>query len=247
MDVNGLVTKLTELVSVSPQVLKQVIKATSGGFQTPLDSSTELVSRLTSLVAGEVYPLTLLDRPKFPNIVYTLVSSQVGQFDGYLLTQSDRYVLEIRAATYAAMVTLVGSINSALKGSAYAIEVNDLAFDYEVDHHQYRCSMDIEFAYLSAASQVMPAAFVYGMDRIAGETMTDNFVQQRIQNTYSIVLVTASGNIDALLAAVMTKLLGWQQSTGDQYEYVSGSNVQGVAGLVVWREIYRDAQYIQQA
>lgn len=247
MDLTALINRLGTLVTSSPQILGQVVRAPTGGFQVPVDSSTELVSRLTSVVSGQIYPVSLRESPTFPNLVYTLVSSRVEQIDGYRITQSDRYVLELRSTAYSDMLTKMAAIKTALDASSFAIEFNDLAFDWDENQLHYRCSIDLEFTYLSTSSQAMPCAFVYCIDRTAGENQVDNLVAQRVQNSYGIVVLTKTGNMGALLNSIMTTLLGWQQGTGDSFEYVTGTNLQGVAGLEVWREIYRDAEYIKQA
>lgn len=243
MDLTALIARLDTVAE-----LAQVIEAQPGGFQTPVDSSTELVARLSSVVAGKIYPVTQRDQRVYPSIVYQLVSSQVGQIDGYRVTQSDRYVLQLRAATYDEVITKLGSMIAGLAGSSYAIEVNDVLFDWDDAQEAYRANVDVEFTYLSAALQTKPAAFVYALDRSADESAVDNVVHQRITNSYAIVIVTSGGNMPALLDAVMTSLLGWQQSAAhDDFQYVGGSNLEGVAGLEVWRETYRDAEYVQQA
>lgn len=243
MDLTALIARLDTVVE-----LAQVIAAKPGGFQTPVDSSTELVTRLSSVVTGNIYPVTQRDQRVFPSIVYQLVSSQVGAIDGYRITQSDRYVLQIRASTYDDVVAKLGSVISALGASSYAIEVNDVLFDWDDAQEAYRANVDLEFTYLSATLQTKPAAFVYALDRSADESAVDNAVHQRVTNTYAIVIVTSAGDMSTLLDAVMTSLLGWQQSAAhDDFQYVGGSNLEGVAGLEVWRETYRDAEYVQQA
>lgn len=241
MDVTALVARLQTVVE-----LAQVITAQPGGYQAPVDISTELYARLVSAVAN-VYAVTQKDQRTFPSVVYQLVSSQVGEIDGYRVTQTDRYVLSLRTATYDDLITELGEIIAALNGASFEIEVNDLFFDWDNDQEVYRASIDIDVTYLSAAAQSMPAAFVYPLDRSAEESAVDNSVFQHVINSYAIVVVTGAGDMPTLLNAIRDKLLGWQQTSAhDDFQYVGGSNLEGVAGLEVWREIYRDGEYFQE-
>jgi hypothetical protein len=239
MDLAALVTRLGTVSQ-----LAQVIQAQTGGFQTPVDSGAELVTRLASVAS--TFPVTMREQGTVPSIVYTLVSSQVGQIDGYRVTQTDRYVLSLRTVTYDLLLSKFASLKTALDGSTYAIEINDLLFDFDDVQKLYRANIDIEFTYLSATLQTLPAAFVYSLDRSAGESFVDNLVDQRLENSYGIVVVSTTA-IDPILDGIMAKLLGWQVADDhEEFVYSSGSNLEGVAGMLVWREIYRDAEYIKQ-
>lgn len=247
MDLSALVTKLGNVSE-----LGQVVEASPGGWQTPVDTAAELYSLLGSLVGNRVFPLTEDEiDAALPNIVYQQVSSQAGFVEGYRVTQTDGYVLMVRVArtgTYAALLTLLGQINTALAGSTYSIQIEDVLLDYDDQQETYRANLDVRVTYLSAGAQTMPAAFVYPVNRFAGPEQFDNFVGQRVTNEYGIVLVTADGDLQTLMDAVQAELLGWQRvSAGDPFTYVSGKNLEGVAGLEVWREVYADSDYIRQA
>jgi len=228
--------------------LAQVIKAKAGGFDVPVDSSTELVTQLTGLVSGEIYPLTLGDNPGNPRIVYQLVGSQASEINGYRITQTDTYVLFIRHSSYDGLISLVSSAITALNGASFSIDVVDILFDYDDVQESFRANIEINVAYLSAPVQTLPAAFVYPLSRDAEDSQYDNVIKQFVSNNYAIAVVTDAGNMSTLLDAVMVSLLGWQQDSAfNEMQYVTGQNLEGVAGLEIWRETYQDSNYITQA
>lgn len=248
MDLSALVTQLQGVGS-----LGQVVQAQTGGYQTPVDSAAEIYSQLGSLVSNRVHPVTLKDTGAHPSIVYQLVSSSVGAVEGYRITQTDEYVLMVRHTSFDSLFTLVGSINTQLAASAFAIDIDDLLFDYdeqisEPDAPIYRANIKVSFTYLSAGAQTFPAAFVYSVGRSAEPSTYDNLVKQRVENQYAIVLVTQSGNLQTLMDDVQAQLLGFQRTAFiDPFEYVGGRNIEGVAGLEMWREVYRDVEHIQES
>lgn len=243
MDTSALITKL-ETVGL----LQQVVAAAPSGYVAPVDSSADIVTTLSPIVGtGAVYPLTQEDDAVVPSLVYQLARSNSGELDGYVVTQTDVYLMRLRCATYDDLITKFEAIVAALPGATYEMEVTDVLFDYDEKQEVYRCNLEVTVSYLSATAHTLPAAVVYPLDRSAGEPTSDNFVTQRIDNEYSIVLLTKDGNITPLMDAVMDALLGFQQTPEHgEMQYVTGSNLEGVAGLVVWREIYRDAEWRSQ-
>lgn len=232
-------------------LLQQVLIAAPSGYVAPVNSSADIVSTLEPVVGvGGVYPLTLGDDAKLPNLVYQLAQSNSGEIDGYVVTQTDVYLLRLRCATYDDLVARFAATVAALPNATYEMSITDVVWDYDEKTTAFRANLELTVSYLAAdggASHVLPAAVVYALDRSAGETTSDNKITQRIDNEYSIVLLTKDGNITPLMDAVMDALLGFQQtSEHDEMQYVTGSNLEGVAGLVVWREIYRDAEWRSQ-
>ena len=247
MDLSALITRLQTVGS-----LTQVLDAQTGGYLTPVASAAELYSRLSTITVGSdpvtVRALSQKDQAVFPSIVHQLVGSQVGIVDGYQVTQTDRYVLTARTTNYDELLTLVGLINTQLSGSSFDIEIEDMLHDWEDEKEVARADIQISFTYLATAAQTLPAAFVYAINRAASDTVHDNFVLQRVENFYGIILVTNTGNLQTLMDDVQSSLLGWQKAAQDDaFEYVGGSNLEGVAGLEVWREQYKDADFIQES
>ena len=242
MDVSGIVTKLDTDVTA----LTQVVTAVFGGWTTPVDSSTEIYTQLTSAFATQVYPLHQGPDPTFPSLVYSLMNAQPQYIDGFQITQTDRYELMVRSTTYAEMATLVGTVNTQLAAASLAMEIVDAAYEYQDVDELFVARLLVEVSYLSSSLQTLPAAFVYPIDRSAEESPFDNTIKQQVFNEYGIVIVADSG-MSGLLDDVRDSLLGYQQAASwNDIEYVEGRSIDGVAGLQFWREIYRDSQYWQE-
>lgn len=243
MDVSAIITRLQ---SSSPTLFKQVIAAQPGGTQTPVDTQANLYTLLQSTVNGRMYPIKLPEVPAHPSIVYQMVSSAPGVFEGYDITHTDLYVLNIRGVDYDALLTLQDSVISALSGEN--VEITDMLHDYDPTENLYRINLELTYTYITSASQSLPAAYVYPLTRAADPSAYDNYTKQLVTADYAILIVTADGDIPALQNEIQAALLGWQQSADHhEMEYGNGAAIEGVGGLELWRETYRDAFYMTQA
>lgn len=247
MDVSAIVTRLQ---AKSPTLFAQVTAAASGGVVTPITSQANLYTLLNSVVSARMYPLKAPESVTHPSIVYQLVSTQQAVFEGYDITQTDTFVLNLRGAIYDTatgnILAIRNSIISALSGQN--ITVTDEMHDYDQKEKLYRINMELSYTYLALASQNLPAAFVYPIQRVGRPSVFDNYTKQKIDAEYAVLIVTDDNNIPALQNEVQASLLGWQQSANHhEMEYGSGASVEGVGGLSMWREIYRDAYYMAQA
>ena len=249
MDVSAIVTRLAGAAGIT-----SAIAATPGGFDVPVDSSTELFSLLDGLVANKVFPVTMKDRRSTPSIVYTLVGIDSREIDGFRLTQTDRFVLELRAPSYDQLRTLINSCITTLRTSAYSVEPVDMLFAFDDETKDFNAEIEIEFTYPVSSSggpfgnlaASVPLAIVYPIGRSARESDGDNYVTQRVDNQYAVIVMT-TGAMHTALDAVRTSLLGFQQTSLHQaMEYVSGSNLGGVGTLKLWREVYTDWLVIQE-
>lgn len=242
MDVSGIVTRLLTVGS-----LGQVVTADPAGSPVNYDSSTALYGLLNSLVSQRMYPLTQREDPAQPSIVYQLIGSAQGNYDGFAITQTDTFVLTVKAAGYDALFDLVGSIKTTMAASALAIETTDLMFDYEDEAQLFSCAMQVELTYMCSASQTLPAVYVYSLGRSAQSSAFDNITKQRVNDDYGILICTINNDLPALAADIRARLLGWQQSAAHfEMEYASGSQVAGVGGLRLWRETYTDSVFITE-
>jgi len=99
-----------------------------------------------------------------------------------------------------------------------------------------------------------PAAFVFRVQTRAGENSIVNGVDQRVTETYAVVIVTrnvrdprgadSSDDNEALASSVSTALLGWQPaSDADPLEYDGGRLLSLSDGFLFWQEAYRTARY----
>jgi hypothetical protein len=242
MDVSGIVTRLLTVGS-----LGQVVTADPAGSPVNYDSSTALYGLLNSLVSQRMYPLTQREDPVQPSIVYQLIGSAQGNYDGFAITQTDTFVLTVKATGYDALFDLVGSIKTTMAASALAIETTDLMFDYEDEAQLFSCAMQVELTYMCSASQTLPAVYVYSLGRSAQSSAFDNITKQRVNDDYGILICTINNDLPALAADIRARLLGWQQSAAHfEMEYASGSQVAGVGGLRLWRETYTDSVFITE-
>lgn len=242
MDVAGIVTRLQTVGS-----LGQVVTADPAGSPVNYDSSTALYGLLNSLVSQRMYPITQREDPVQPSIVYQLVGSAQGNYDGFAITQTDTFVLTVKATGYDALFDIVANIKNTMSASALAIETTDLMFDYEEEAQLFNCAMQVELTYMCSASQALPAVYVYSLGRSAQSSAFDNITKQRVSDDYGILICTINNDVPALAADIRAKLLGWQQTAYHfEMEYASGSQVAGVGGLRLWRETYTDSVFITE-
>jgi hypothetical protein len=227
--------------------LAQVLAPSTGGTVTPISTQENLYTLLSGVASGGMWALQLPENPTHPSLVYQMVGSIPGIFEGYHITQTDTFVLNLRGESYSVLRGLVDDIITALAGQN--IEITDMIHDFDQAEELYRVNLELEYTYLSAAAQTMPVAFVYPLSRAAvGPSAYDNFTKQAIEEDFAILLVTDAGDIPALQDEVQAALLGWQQSSAHhEVEYSSGSAIEGAGGLELWRETYRDIFYMTQA
>lgn len=242
MDVSTLVTRIdTQCAS-----FQQVLTATAGGTVAPYATAASLYTLLASSVSNRMYPVQLPEKPTHPSIVYSMVSSTPGVFDGFTVSRSDVFVLNLRGTDYDALITLVGTITTALASAN--VDITDRVDEFDQEEGLYRIHLELTYTYIAASAQTLPAAYVYPIGRVGDENIFDNYTKQRIRAEYGVLIVTASGNIPALQAELQAALVGWQQSSSHhEMEYSSGASVEGVGSLKMWREVYRDAYYMTQA
>lgn len=246
MDVSGIVTRLT---AQCPS-FGQIVSASPGGTQTPISTQANLYTLLQSLVSGRMYPLQLPEVPTHPSIVYQMVSSTPGSFEGYDITHTDIFIINVRGTDYDALLTLTASIVAALAGEN--VEITDVLHDYDQTENLYRVNLELTYSYVSSTGQDLPAAFVYPISRAGNESVYDNLVKQLVTEDYAILVInntagSPSYTMTALLNEIQTALLGWQQTANHhEMEYGSGTSIEAVGGLEVWRESYRDAFYMTE-
>jgi hypothetical protein len=178
-------------------------------------------------------------------MVYQMVSSTPGTFEGYDVTHTDIFIINIRDDNYDDLIALSATVIAAL--AAENIEVTDVLHDYDQTENLYRINLELSYSYITSASQALPAAFVYPVARTGTESSYDNYTKQLVNADYAVLIITDDGNIPALLDEVQAALLGWQQSAAHhEMQYNNGSAIEGVGGMEVWRESYVDAYYMEQ-
>jgi len=241
MDVSGIVARLD---AECPSIV-QFIAANSGGTQAPVSTQASLCTLLEATVSNRMYPLQLPEKAAHPSIVYQMVSSSPGVFEGYQVTHTDTFILNVRGPDYDALLVLVATIIAALDGES--IEINDILHDYDQQESLYRINLDVAYTYITSASQALPAAYVYPLSRSGNPSVYDNFTKQLVSEDFAILVITGDGDMPALLGEIQAALVGWQQSPEHhEMEYGNGSSIEGVGGLELWRETYGDAFYMTQ-
>ena len=242
VDVSDIVARID---SECPSIA-QVIKAQTGGSQQPIASQASLYSLLNARVGGRMYPVQAPELVTHPSAVYQLVASAPGVFEGFDVSYTDLFVLQVRGPDYDALITIVNNMISDLSGET--IEVTDMSHDYDQEENLYRIGVEISYSYLTAAAQTKPAAYVYPVTRTGEASVYDNYTKQLINGEYAILVITDNGDIPDLLNEIQAALLGWQRGVEyHEMEYSSGASIEGVGGMEMWRETYRDAYYLTQS
>jgi len=246
MDVSAIVARL----EAECPSLAQVITAQPGGTQTPINTQANLCALLEDAFSDRMWPIQMPENPTHPSLVYQLVSSSPGVFEGYDVTHTDLFVLNMRGTDYDALVTLQNTVIGLLAGES--IEITDMLHDYDQAENLYRINLELTYSYITSDSQAFPAAFVYPISRSGEPSVYDNYTKQLVSQDFGILVVNGPSSptytMSALLNEIQAALLGWQQGADHhEMEYGSGSSIEGVGGLEVWREVYRDAFYMTQA
>lgn len=227
----------------------QIIEASPGGSQAPIDTQNTLYTLLQGTVGGRMYPVQLPEVPTHPSIVYQMVSSTPGVLEGYQVTHTDTFIANVRGPDYDALVDIVGTITTALAGQN--IEITDVLHDYDQSENLYRVNLELSFSYITSSSQSLPAAYVYPLARAGNESVYDNLIKQYVSEDFAILVTNAAGSptyaMSDLLDEIQAALLGWQQSANHhEMQYNNGASIEAVGSLEVWRESYRDAFYMTE-
>jgi hypothetical protein len=242
MDISAIIARLQ---ATDPTLFAQILEAQPSGSVVPEATQAAMYTLLQGLVAGRMYPVQLPEVPVHPSIVYQLVSSAANSLEGYDIARTDVYVLNLRGVDYDALLALANSVVGATVGTT--VEVTDMLHDYDQAENLFRINLELTYSYISAASQALPVAYVYPLTRDADPSAYDNLTKQFVAEVFTILIVTADGNITALQDEVQAALLGWQQSTAHyEIEYNNGASIEGVGSLEMWREVYRDAFYMTE-
>lgn len=241
MDVSLIVSR----IEAECPTFAQVIAAQSSGTVTPVATQANLFALLSPLVSENMYPIQLPEEPLHPSIVAQMVSSSPGTFEGYDVTHTDLYIINVRGEDYDELLELVSGITSVLASAN--IDITDAVHDYDQSENLFRINLELTYTYITSTAQTLPAVFVYPLSRSGEQSTYDNFTKQLVRADYAFLIVTDDGNIPALQDELQAGLLGWQQSTAHhEMEYSNGASIEGIGALKMWREVYRDAYYMTE-
>ncbi|MCG8004698.1 MAG: hypothetical protein JAY88_14760 [Candidatus Thiodiazotropha lotti] len=236
------------LLSTNAPSLEQVIEATPGVKALSVDTVVELMAVLDPALSGQVFNLVLEQDPVYPNLVFQLVSSQPQSVDGFHLYQADTYHLYIRDRELNSLRAVVAQVRSDMEASSWAIDVEDMLYDYDDEQSAYRANIEITFTVLAMPGQTLPAAIVYPVNTSAGESRLVNRVHQREEQAFSVMLVDTASNMEPIRREVQAALLGKQVSAQHEpIEYRQGAALDGGGPLSLWHELYKDALYIAES
>lgn len=245
MNIQPYVDKL----NADASALQQVIVASPGVDSLGVVTTDELYTVIAAVLNNQAYQMVLPQDPVYPNVVYQLVSSQPQVVDGYHVSQTDTFLLFVRAGSIDELDVAVAEVKAALSASTWALEVNDMMYDYDDEQRVFRANIELSFVVSALPSPTqLPAAIVYPVGVNADASNYGNMIRQREHQRFAIVLMSHSTSIDALRREVQAALLGYQVTPEYfEVEYQQGTALDGGGGLQLWQEIYGDSHFIQQA
>ena len=206
---------------------------------------------LGSLAEGRVSALTKQDDAAQPSIVYRQVGTKPGEVEGYVVTQTDEFVVTLRHNhnEWEQLLALVNSVNAQIAAAPLAMRLEDIVFGWDDEQECYRSDVAVNVNYSAGQTghaSAQSTALVWWRGRSASELEDSYVATQTLTNEYSICLST-TGDIEALRDAVMVALLGKDlRSTGFDMFYVEGKHLDISGDLKVCQEIYADREVVEE-
>lgn len=227
--------------------LQQIITADPGVLAVTYNGIPDLIAATTAAVSGRVYNLEMPQDPTYPNLVFQLAGRQPQLVDGVHVSQSDTFVLYVRAETPDELATVRDAVAAGLNAAALAFEIQDELWDYDDKQLVYRANLEISLSLVASTSQTLPAAVVHTLGTDSDRAQYSNRIKQRSAGRFAVTILTDGGNLDALIDAVQDALLGFQvDANHEPVEHVRGRPLDGGGGLSIWQEVYNDATYIAE-
>lgn len=242
MDIDTLITYLGINAPSFSTITKDAID-TSGA-----DHAAALFALLSPVFSTRAYPLTLPEGATFPAAVYELASQHNQKIDGTDVATHAVYVVSVRTATFAELVTKVDAIKTAFGASTWAIEITDQNAGYDPQREHFRADLEVVLTASSFAPSAMPGLLVYHDSEQASPSSLDNCIRQRVTSNYGFVIATQDGDVATLRAELQAALLGYQQvTTDDDMQYLRGERAPSTEGLELWRDIFYNSYSIREA
>ncbi|MEW8027847.1 MAG: hypothetical protein AB2806_08920 [Candidatus Thiodiazotropha sp.] len=228
--------------------LQQVIVANPGVQSLGVSTEAELYNVLQPLLNSQTFHMVLPQEPDYPNLVFQLESSQPQEVDGYHISQTETFLLFVRAENIVSLNAAVDEVLAALEASAWSLEVNDMIKGYDDEQRVFRANIELLFTVTALPSpDQLPAAIVYPVNAQADPSPFGTIVRQLEHQQFAIVLMSNSTPIETLRREVQGALLGFQVSEiFNPVEYQQGTALDGGGGLQLWQEVYGDGHYIEQ-
>ena len=213
-------------------------------------ASAALKTLLQSAVT-EAYAVEAPEGAEPTDSIYRLVSARPVEVDGVRVMSAITFVVTLRATSYAALITALGSVEAQVQASAAAISITDAAMDFDTGKKHFLADLELVYAVPAVAGGVdgnWPALLVDVVDYIGDPEGADLMpIRQRVERTYRLMIMTTGDDLVALRQELEAALLGWQVSAADwPFHFVDGRQVSLPGGIVGWADVYTDAGNIYQ-
>lgn len=174
-----------------------------------LSTNDEIVTLFDSIFEGRVYALSMRTDKAYPSLVHTLVGTERYEVGPYVLTQTERYVLEIRAKSLGDLVAVVDQVNSAIINSAYGIKSNDMALQWDDKQELWGCFIEAAFSLPSSGNQV-PAVLVAPLGKTWATSKFDGCSPQKGTEQHLLAIMTGGDDTQSLEESAIAAVLGKQ-------------------------------------
>lgn len=238
-----------DLLTANAPTLQQAVVAPPGVQSLGVVSTDEILTVFSGVFDNRVYQMSLPQYPTYPNLVYQLVSSNPQVVDGYHVTHTDTLHLYVRdtddGVSNVGLDNAVAAVQAAIEASPWAIEVQDMMYDFDDEQNVYVAVIEITFVVSALPTQSLPAAIVYPVGTNADPSPFGNMVRQLERQSFAVVIISNSASIESLRREIQGALLG-KQVHETQIQYQQGIPLDGGGGLMLWQEVYSDSLYIEQ-
>ena len=242
--------QLLDQITNNTTLFEVVAEAPSGESLTTLDAATASAALKTLLqtAVANVYALEAPEGKTPTDAIYQLVSAKPLNIEGFRVLTQVTFVVTVRAETYPDLLTAVAAVEAEITASSGLISITDAAADIE-QHTNYHL-MVFELQYIVPAATGVndfPAVLVSFDGDQAQPSQYDNTVRQRVDRTYSMVILSTTNNLATLRAELHSALLGWQETANHfEMQYRAGDAMSLPGGLYGWQAQYSDGLLVTQ-
>lgn len=196
-----------------------------------------------------LYPASTIKNRAYPDAVYNIASGPVQKtYQNTVIAYTTLYDVVIREKSHADLMTLVASVENAIKGSPGYQRV-DSADDYLEEENAYRMGLNIEVSRpVSVDLTTMPAkSIIISNDGYtAGPNEWDNCTRQQVFYDVAIIsTATSKAALQSIRDDVQAKLMGWSHPGGySRMNLKQGDNLQADAGLYSSVDVYTHWKWV---
>lgn len=230
-----------------------IAEAPSLAALTTVDAAAASAALKTLLQAavGKVYAIEIPEGKVVTDASYRLVSARPVEVGGVRVLTAVTFVVTVRAASYAALMTAQAAIETQVAASLGAISILDAMQDFEPVKNHYLVAMEMQYAVPAVPAESgsdWPALLVDAVDYTGDPAGAELWpIRQRVGRRYRFIILDDSNSLATLRLELQNALLGWQQQQADHpFHFVEGSAVSLPGGLYGWADTYSDSTYINQ-